>query len=246
MIFSIRNFLICLFFLSACFSDKTFFHFFKKESCEKKIKNFYKASREIFLDKAKTCLKENKPKQAVIILEHLLQRDKIQEVNFEQQKELTKELANKSFYYLKNYRKALKYYTALLKMPLKPREKISIQHYKAKSFYYLKKHSQALKEIEKNLTKELSIEERKKALLLKAEIFIAQNQFDKAGHLFQNQIESFPDQEDFFRENLAVIYESQKKFSMAIEELEKIEKPSSFVLKKIKRLKARKNNQPRF
>ena len=90
------------------------------------------------------------------------------------------------------------------------------------------------------------MEERKQALLLKGRIFIAQNQFDKATQMFQKQMKNYPEQEDFFREYLAFIYESQKLFSLAVKELEKIKTPSSFLLKKIEKLKERQRNQPGF
>ena len=227
--------------------DFNLFFFFKKPlTCESSLKNFSKTKRESLLKKAELCFKEAQAEKAVFILERTLKRDKIMGRRPEEIKNLTKQLAERSFYLLKNYEKALKHYSALLKFPLPPSENFSARHHIAKSYFYLKKHSQALIEIEPIFVEALSMEERKKALILKGEIFMAQNHFDKALQLFQDQIENYPDQRDFFRENRAFIYESQKNFSLAVQELEKIEKPSLFISRKIERLKERQSNQPGF
>ncbi|MCZ0932226.1 MAG: hypothetical protein OXJ52_03625 [Oligoflexia bacterium] len=239
-------FFVCPFALSSCFSDKLPLFLKKRGACEKKEKNFYKKPRQAFLKKAEICLREKKAGRAIFILEELLQRDKRTKTKTEEVKALTKKLAEKSFYPLKNYDKALKYYSSLLDFPLKSREKFSAHYHIAKSFYYLQKRSQALIEIEKAFFEGISMEERKQALILKGGIFITQNQFDKASRLFQKQIENYPDHQDFFREYLAFIYESQKKFSLAVQELEKIEKPSAFLSLRIERLKERQSNQPGF
>ena len=246
MIFSKTSLFILFFVLLSCSSDKLLFFFKRKSACEKKEKNLYKKPRQAFLKKAELCFKEKKIKRAVFILEQLLKRDKITKTKQEEVKSLTKLLAEKSFYQLKDNEKALKHYKALLKFSLNPSEKASVQKHISKNFYHLKKYSQALIEVEKVFLEKISMEERKQALFLKAEIFIAQNQFDKARDLFLKQIEDYPEQKDFFREYLAFIYESQKNFSLAIQELEKIEKPSAFILSQIERLKERQSNQPGF
>ena len=89
-------------------------------------------------------MKENKIKTAVFILEQLLKRDTITQTKKEEVKALTKQLAEKSFYQLKNYHKALKHYKALFSFSLSLNEKFSTQYHIAKSFFYLKKYSQAL------------------------------------------------------------------------------------------------------
>ena len=243
---SFLNTVGAIFIISSCSLDNRFFFLRKKEVCGKQKINFYKNSRKFLLEKAELCFKEKKAKRAVFILEQVLKRDKITKTKKQEIKLLTELLAKKSFYQLKNYEKALKHYMALFRFSLKPEERAVIQRHISKSFYYLKKHSQALIEIEKALSEKASKEEKKQALLLKAEIFIAQNQFDKARGLFLKQISAYPDQKDFFREQVAFVYESQKNFSLAVEELEKIEKPSSFVLNRIERLKERQSNQPGF
>ena len=231
---------------SSCFSDKFSWFFKKKEACETREENFYKGSRQAFLKKAEICLKEKKTKKAVFILEELLRRDKFTKTKTEEIKSLTKALAEKSFYQLKNYEKALKHYNSLLGFFLSAPEKFSTHYHIAKSFYYLQKHSQALIEIEKAVFDGISMEERERVLILKGRIFMAQNQFDKASRFFQKQIEDYPQRQDFFREYLAFVYESQKKFSLAVQELEKIEKPSAFIFRRIERLKERQSNQPGF
>ena len=239
-------FLSCLFAVLSCFPNKLSPFFKKKNNCEKKEKNLYNKPREFILRKADLCVKQGQAKRALFILEPLLKREKLVKKKTEETKTLIKQLADLSFYKLKNYSKALKYYNDLLKFSLKPSEKFSLQYHIAQSYFHLKKYSQALVEIKQAFSKEISIEERKRALILQGGLFMAQNQFDKASELFQKQKELFPDHKDFFREYLAFIYESQKKFSLAVQELEQIEQPSAFILDQIERLKERQNNQPGF
>ena len=244
--FKQTGFLFCFLFLFSCSPNKLLSFFKKQESCERKEKKLYKKPREFILQKTELCFKQGLDKKAYFILEQLLKRDTILKTPEQERKKLTKKLAEIAFYKLKNYEKSLKHYNDILKFSIQDSEKSSVHYKIAKSYFYLKKYSQALIEIEKAFFKEISMEERKRALILKGGLFMAQNQFDKALDLFQTQKELFPKHKDFFREYLAFIYESQKKFSLAVEELEKIEKPSQFTLKQIKRLKERENNQPGF
>ena len=241
----IKLFLL-FFFVSSCFLDKPPRFFKKKENCEIREKSFYRKERASILKKAEICLKEKKIKSAALILEQLLKRDRTTNRPSEEIKALTKKLAKISFYQLKNYDKALKHFTALLSFSLNPRESFSTQYSIAKSFYYLKKYSQALMEVEKAFSEKNSIEERKKAFLLKAWIFVAQGELNKAISLLRQQMKEHPDHQDFFREYLVFVYESQKNFLLAIQELEKIEKPTPFILNQIERLKERQKNQPGF
>lgn len=238
--------MLCLFAGFSCSLDKISKLFKEQAGCEKKERKLYRKSRELILKKAELCFKAGQAKKALFILERLLNRDKVTKTAPAERKKLTRQLAETSFYKLKNYEKALKYYNALLKFSLKSEECFSAQYHIAKSYFYLKKNSQALAEIERAFFKEISMEDRKRALALKGGLFMAQNQFDKALDLFQKQKKLFPDHKNFFREYMAFIYESQKNFSLAVQELEKIEKPSLFILSQIERLKERLNNQPGF
>ena len=226
-------------------------NFFKiKPLCEVKDVNFFKIKnlsqreRQKLIQKTEICLKQQKPKQAVLLLEQLLKIAQRQKLSLKEKKQVAKKLAEISFYKLKDYEKALKYYTFLLNGPQEPGENFLFQYHLAKSFFYLEKYPQSLREIEKCFFKGLSIEERKQALILKARVFMVQKQFEQALLLFKKQIIKFPKEEAFFREYLAFIYESKKDFLSAVKELEKIDKPSRFITNKIKRLMERQSNQP--
>ena len=254
--------ILALMFLTACSwnnsqSSKKFlfnpFSFLGNSwSCEKTHKKLSERNRmskkekKQWVNGAEDCLKKNKIELAVFIFEKLLRESKTPRGSLKEIKKWEKTLANLAFYKVKNYEKALKYYILLLTRPLEPGEKFFIQLNVAESFFHLKKYSQALREVEKCFFKGLSIEQKKQALVLKGRIFIAEKQFKKAVELFEKQIVEFPEEENFFREYLALIYEGQKDFLSAIKELEKIQPPRSFVQQKIRRLIERQNNQPGF
>ena len=158
--------------VSSCSVDRVSSFLIRKETCGKKEKFLHEKSRQSFFKTAELCLKENKIKKAVFILERLFEKDGVTGVKLKDRKALAKKLAKISFYQLKDYNKALKYYDFLLKAPLEPGEKFSIQYSIAQSFYYLEKFSQALIEIEKCFFEGISMEERKQAVLLKAWVLL--------------------------------------------------------------------------
>ena len=225
--------------------------FFKsKPLCEIKDKEFFNIKdpyqKRKLIQKAEICLKQEKPALAVFILEKLLESAHRQKISLREKKNFAKKLAEVSFYKLKDYEKALKYYTVLLSWPQEPGERFLFQYHLAKSFFYLEKHSQSLKEIEKCFFKGLSMEERKQALILKARILMAKKRFEQAISFFNEQIVKFPEEESFFREYMAFIYESKKDFVSAVKELKKIDKASLFITNKIEKLMERQSNQPGF
>lgn len=247
---------LSLVFLSACsleLSSKNInpLSFFKKPSCDKAYKKILEnkelSNKEInrLEKKALLCLKEDKVFQAIFIFERLLRE--LKNLPAEELKALAieKKIAELSFK-TKNYEKALKYYSRLLEKNLNAEEWFVVQFHIAESFFYLKKHSQALREVEKCFLKEPSIEQRKQVIVLKGRILIAQKKFEPAILLFEKQIERFPNEEPFFREYLALIYESKKDFVSAVNELKKIKPASLFINQKIQRLLQRQNNQPGF
>lgn len=212
-------------------------------SCEKEDLFLLKSLSEEELEKAlETCLKQKSPRLALFILERQIEKSR----DIKKTKEGELKSAELAFYQLKDYEKALKYFHRLLKKPLKPGEKFFIQYHIAESYFYLQKYSQAQREIGKSFSKGLSLSDRKKAWALKARIFMAGKDFEPAIELFQSQIKKFPEEESFFREYLALIYESKNDFFSAIEELEKIKSQNSFIRQKIQRLRERQNNQPGF
>lgn len=159
-------------------------------------------------------------------------------------KRLEKKTAELAYYKWGDFEKALKYYTRLLERPLEPGERFLFQYQIARSFLKLEKNSQALIEAEKSFFKGISNQEKKKALLLKLEILISQKNFSPAEKLIKESLKDLPEDQDFLRESLAVIYESENRLSLAVEELKQIQKPSSFIEVKIKRLEERLENQP--
>ncbi len=199
------------------------------------------------IQQAELCLKEKKQRRAGLLLEAGLKALKRRDSSVLEIKRLERR-AGDVFYKLKSYEKALKRYTGLISdpFPLQPGEKFFIQYRIAESYFHLKKYSQALREAEKCFLSGASLSDEKQASLLKGRIFIAQRRFEPAILFFKRQIEKFPEEEAFFREYLAFIYEAKKDFLSAAQELEKIKPPRAFLSKKIDRLLKRQNNQPGF
>jgi len=246
-----KIFVFLLFGFLGLFFIYSFQAFFKPfSSCYKTYKTLQKINRVSlkqktkFAKKADLCLEKQKTQEALLILEHLLKKTEKDRGKQNEIKKWEKKLAQISFYKTKNYEKALKYYTRLLKRPLRPGEQFTIQYHIAESFFYLQKYSQALIELEKCFFQGLSIEKMKQALELKARIFLAEKNFDLAIELFKKQMKAFPEEEKFFREYLAFIYESKKDLLSAVAELEKIKDKDSFIQQKIQRLRQRQANQP--
>ena len=220
--------------------------FFKEEKdCVKAYEIF--SLKKFFLKKkawkiAEKCLKQKKFLVATNVFENLLKKEN----SIKEKKRIEKKIAELSFYKTKNYEKALKHYTKLLKRPQEPGEHFFIQYQITKSFFYLGNQSQALREVEKCFFKGISLKQKKEAFFLKTRILLEKKDFDQALIFINKQIQNFPEEESFLREYLAIIYEAKKEFLSAIKELEKINKPTKFIKKKIKHLYNRQNNQPGF
>lgn len=221
-------------------------------NCEKiyhkivKEQRFSEKQKKRLIKQTDSCLKKNQTRFAVLILEKLLKELKNQNTDPNEIKALEKKLATNSFYKAKNYEKALKYLNQLAKKSSTSGEWFFVQYHIAESFFHLKKYKQALRELDKCFRKNLTRDQKKKALGLKGRVFLARKQFDQAIELFKKQIESFPEEESFFREYLALTYEFRKDFLSAVRELEKIQPQTEFIQKKIHRLIERYNNQPGF
>lgn len=224
--------------------------FVDSSACDKaykttsQAKSLSKSEMENIMKQAENCLEENEITKALFVFERLLKESKRQNAGTMEIKKWEEKLAGLFFYKIKNYEKALKYYTELLKKPLSLEERFSVQYHIAESFFHLKKYSQALRELEKCSFKEMSLKQEQTANFLKGRIFIAKEQFEQALLFFEEQIEKFPKQESFFREYLALIYELKKDFVSAAKELEKIDPQSVFIKQKIKRLSERQSKQP--
>ena len=239
----LQLFVFC-FFLTACPLKKSeWIGYFIKSSCERAFnqarkKNFKLKGYEKALNQ---CWSENKTEKAFFIMERLLKLAK-KKALVDEIKKWEKALAEGA-YKNKNYEKALKHYTELLNQPLGETQRFSSQYHIAKSYFYLGKHSQALREVEKGFFKKITKEQRKKALILKGRIFIANKQLGLAQGFFNKQIQNFPEDEALFREYLAFIHESNNDFLSALEELKKIQPSSPLIRQKILRLTERWRKQ---
>ncbi len=252
--FKLRNLVLSFVFLSSCSSNFNLkkldpFEFFDKSlSCNKVYKKLsqkklIKYERIKLGQQADQCVQTGQIKTAFLIFEKLLEESEKQSASLREIKKWQKKLADLAFYKLQNYEKALKYYTSLLKKPLGPGEKFSIQYHIAESFFYLEKYSQTLRELKKCFFNGISKEQEKTASLLKGRVFMAQKKFNQALLFFEGQIKKFPEEENFFREYLALVYELKKDFVSAVEELKKIRPSSPFIEDKIQSLSERQNRQ---
>lgn len=235
-------------FLSSCEAIKKFFYV--RTGCfniyESVFEKGAEQKKQILFKGARDCLKKEEFRKAVFLFEKLLLSLKRIKSAAREAVEVEKKLAEISFYKTKNYEKALKYYIDLLKKPLELKERFLFQKQVAESFLYLKKYEQALREINKCFFKGISPREEKEAVFLKSRILVEKKAFDQALPFFESQIDKFPEEEKFFREYKAFIYEDKKDFLSAIEELEKVEPTNSFIKQKIWKLRERQNNQPGF
>ena len=106
-----------VFFLSSCEKAKKYFGF--KSDCrglyEQAFKLETKAKRQDLFKAGELCLKEKEFFKALVLLEKLLWSLKKNQKALLEIKTIEKKLANLSFYKIKKYEKAIKYYTDLLK-----------------------------------------------------------------------------------------------------------------------------------
>ena len=137
--------------------------------------------------------------------------------------------------------------------PLKQRDVFRIKYRQAECFFKLKKHAQALRELSKSSTKTRS--QRKQKAFLKARILLNSqalshdppplpslnsiSRTDPVLDFLERQIALFPEEEAFFREHKAIIYEGRRQLSQAIDELKKIKPQTAFIKHKIFQLSER-------
>ena len=196
---------------------------------------------------AKNCLDQKEFQKAFQFLEVLLWEQKRDQAEVGEIKEIKLQLAEISFYKLKDYHKALKYYTSLLTTgPLQKEEAFFLQKQIAESFFSLAQYKQALRETEKGFLLDLSLKQKKAVVFLKSRILLEMKAFTQALSFFEKQIEEFPEEESFFREYKAFVYEEKKDFLSAIRELERVHPSNRFIKRKIQRLMERQESQPGF
>ena len=194
---------------------------------------------------AQECLTKHKsPKAAVQLHEALLQDYKQQNSQFKKIKETEFKIAEISFYHLKNYKKAIRFYKKKLQYTPKPQEKPRVLYALAESFFYLNKYDQALVELGKLLQENPKTNLRGQAYLLQGRVFLEQKKSQKAILVFRQMIDHYPHKIDILREYLALAYEESKNFLLAIKELEKISVQKPFYRAKINKLYKRLKTQP--
>ena len=223
--------------------------FFKKQkNCLEADKKFLikKQEKYTLLKRAENCLEKEQFSQAVLLFEKFLLEAKNTPISIKNRREIEKKIADISFYNIKKYNKAIKYYTKLLMEPSNSEKNFLIQKHIAESFFYLKKYNQALKEAEKCFYQGIALKREKELVFLQAHILMEKKDLVLSLSFFEKQIDRFPEEEAFFREYKALIYEARKEFLLAVGELEKIKTPSPFIRQKIHRLLKRQNNQPGF
>ena len=245
-IFSI---VFCLF-TASCFSWFSDFSKSKRslhrERCSKSFKHFsylksLTAKQKLFALKAGRICEEKSTSIAVLFYEKWIKEF---ESATEKTREVEKKLAELSFYKLRDYEKAIFYYDRLLTQYPSGKDSFDFQYGLSESFFKLEKYSQSLLEVEKLLKRSsLRPEDRQKALQLKGSLLMALEEYDKAIDFFRIQVERFPEKAKTFHKYLAIIFETQGRYQLAIEELKKISSPSS--AEKIEALTRRLARRPK-
>lgn len=218
----------------------------RKGQCSESFKHFsylesLNAKQKLFALRAGRTCEEKKTPIAVLFYERWLKEF---ESATEKTREMEKKLAELSFYKLRDYEKAIFYYDRLLTQDSSGKDLFDLQYGLSESFFKLKKYSQSLLEVEKILKqKSLRPEDRQKALQLKGSLLMALEEYDKAIDFFKIQVERFPERAKTFHKYLALIFETQGRYQLAIEELKKISSPSS--AEKIEALTRRLSRRPK-
>jgi len=245
--------LCCCLLVSSCIFKKTNFSlaqkFLTKNNCKKAYLFFQqlepktKAHKTFALQATKKCTDS---KITFLFYESLLHESLKQDsfLTLKETKNIQFKLAQIAFYDLKMYRTAIKYYKESLKFALNPKQKFIRQYKIAQSFFLIHKYDQCLFEIKKMSFKDIPLELKQKALILKGRTFISQKNFKKAIPLFQQLIQKDPKKAALFREYLVLIYEEKKDFRSAIQEIQKIDPPNNFTREKTKYFYERLKNQP--
>ena len=238
-----------LLFLTGCFSRLRDFsraeRAFLRADCRKAARYFSRLSKldlnqqKFALKAAGECERKKDYFSALFFYEVLLQ-----EIGGIEALKVKKTVAKMLFYKMKNYQKALKYYGSLQKQAKGVTEQFEAGYHISECYHRLQKYFQALFEVDKLLSLRVSPKYRQKAILLKSSVLMHLKDYEVAVPFFREQIKEYPEKEEFFRQYLAVIFESQSKILAAIKELEKIKPSRPFLKKKIEELYERLQRQP--
>ena len=199
------------------------------------------SKQKSFALKAGRFCEDKSPKIALLFYERWL---KEQGGSSHEARVTEKRLAWVSFYKINDYEKAVFYYDRLLNQNPFGKDWFENQYGMAESFFKLKKHSQGLLEVEKILNRNrVSLKNKQKALQLKGSLLMALGEYDKAIAFFKDQVERFPERSEVFHKYLAIIFETQGRYQLAIEELKKISSPAAE--EKIRALTRRLAHRPK-
>lgn len=184
-------------------------------------------------------------KRAILFYKHIISYSK----NTNERLQAQKAIAVIQFDKQQDYLAAVAEYNKLLTLSLSESDRANYKMVLSRANYYLGNFDQALSELEDLLRLKLEENVLFSALLLRANIFVGQKQFQKAAESYKELIKQFPNRslkEGVFL-SLAVSYEESENYTAALAILEQnveIYKPREYVELRIKRLRERQKNQP--
>lgn len=160
-----------------------------------------------------------------------------------------KQIASIYFDNLQDYQKAISEFSKLQQLPLPDLEKAQYKMSLARAHFYMNSFDQAESEINNLLKLKIDEDVEFSALVLRANIKIAKENFKEAITIYSDLLKRYP--EKSFQENialnLALCYEEELDFKSAIEILNTLRgryKPAEYLELRIKRVEARSKNAP--
>ncbi len=186
-----------------------------------------------------------RPKEAVEYYKHVILYSQEASDRIEAQKRL----ANLHFTETLDYTQAIAEFSRLLELPHSQKEDLEYRLSIARSYFYLNNFFQSQVEIDTILTRSSDRDTLFDTLLLKANIFLTTKKLDEAIDALKKLMADYPERSriEAIGLILAVCYEEQKNYAMAIETLQLIRDTyprRAFVDQKIKTLRERQTLLP--
>ncbi len=160
-----------------------------------------------------------------------------------------KQIISLLFDHLSDYKAAVIEINKFLMMTADPKERVEYKIKLARAYYYQNNFSQAQNETEEFLNSDPTAEQKFEMLYLKANIALAQKDFQSGIGILMGLLKEFPDRAA--KENIAltlsVAFEEMKDFKSAISTLEDLKKTHpmpEYIDIRIRRLQERMKNQP--
>ncbi len=153
------------------------------------------------------------------------------------------------FDHLSDYKAAVLEINKYLMMTEDPREIVEYKIKLARAYYYQNNFAQAQNETEEFLNKNPTSDQKFEMLNLKANIYLAQKDYQSGISILTSIIKDYPERatKDNLGLTLSVAYEEMRDFKAAIETLQKLRETHpmpEYVDIRIKRLQDRLKNQP--